>query len=57
MKTITDKEIYLIEEIDLYIQLLHKVHSEDIPKHTAERKETQLDRAIWYVEYLLERSE
>ncbi len=57
MKISTDKEMYMMEEIDLYIRLLQKVQSENTPVLIVGRKENRVDRAIWYADYLQDRSE
>ncbi|WP_414617623.1 hypothetical protein [Dyadobacter sp. 32] len=50
---ITDKEIYLIEEIDVCIKVLRDIHLSSLGTQIEARQESKLELVRWYEEYLM----
>jgi hypothetical protein len=57
METITDKERYLMEEIDLYIRTLREIHFNNLQIQMESGQGSKMDLAVWYQQYLRERSQ
>lgn len=53
MNMITDKEIYLIEEIDVCIKVLRDIHLSSLGTQIDVRQESKLELVKWYEEYLM----
>ncbi len=57
METTTDKEKYIMEEIDLYIRTLREIHFNHLQIQMDARQGSKMDLIKWYEEYVRERSQ
>lgn len=55
MQTVTEKEKYLMEEIDLYIRTLREIYFNDMQIQIDTKQGNKMDLVKWYEDYIKEK--